>query len=164
MKTLFSLIACAVLACGCGQQTPGLSVSLVSVHFNEATALETTATFTLRLNNETPKPMQFTGEAHKIYLNDLYVGSGLDGDPVEVPRLGSVTQTVTVHLNNLALATRIKSVIESKGIDYRIRSVFYGKSWFDRVYSVSEGKLDLNDFTPNQSPNQSPDHQNGINR
>ncbi|MEK7706645.1 MAG: hypothetical protein AAB380_01450, partial [Verrucomicrobiota bacterium] len=69
-----------------------------------------------------------------------------------VPRLGTVTQKITVHLSNLALATRIKSVIEARRFDYRIQSVFYGKGWFDRVRSESEGQLDLKDFTPTPEP------------
>jgi LEA14-like dessication related protein len=146
MRTFLASLACLVL-CGCGRMN-GPSVNLVSVHFKEATALETTAVFTLRLSNETPEPVQFNGEVHTIYLNGLYIGKGLSSETVDVPRLGTVTNNVTVHLSNLALATRIKPVIESKSFDYRIQSVFYGKSWFSRTRSVSEGRLDLKDFTP----------------
>jgi hypothetical protein len=96
--------------------------------------------------------MKFTGAAHRIYLNGLYVGSGFSSEPVQVPRLGSVTQPVTVHLSNLVLATRIKSVIESKSFSYRIESVFYGESWLSRTRSMSEGRLDLKDFTPTPEP------------
>ena len=147
MGRMFGLIACAALLCGCARQD-GPSVNLVSVRFQNATALETTATFTLRLSNDEPEPRQFTGSAHKIYLNGLYVGKGLNDQTVDVPRLGTVTQDLTVHLSNLALATRIKPVIESKRFDYRIQSVFYGKGAFNRTSSESEGRLDLNDFTP----------------
>lgn len=154
MKTSFALAACALLAFGCSPQTPRLSVSLVNVKFEEMTALETTATFTLRLNNETPAPMRFTGGAHKIYINGLYVGSGLSSESVEVPRLASVTQQITVHLSNLALATRIKAVIESRSFDYCIRSVFYGQSRWSKLRCVNEGRLDLKDFLPTPEPEQ----------
>jgi len=99
------------------------------------------------LSNDEPEARQFTGSAHKIYLNGLYIGKGLSDKTVDVPRLGTVTQDVTVHLSNLALATRIKPVIESKRFDYRIQSVFYGKGTFNRTRSETDGKLDLNDFT-----------------
>ena len=75
---------------------------------------------------------------------------------VEVPRLGTVTQDITVHLNNLALATRIKSVIEAKRFDYRIQSTFYGKSMFSSLHSETEGRLDLKDFTPTEEPTNAP--------
>jgi LEA14-like dessication related protein len=151
MKQTLPLAACVVLLCGCNRAA-GPSVNLVSVHFQNATALETTATFTIRLSNDAPEARQFTGSAHTIYLNGLYVGKGLCDKTVAVPRLGTVTQEITVHLSNLALATRIKSVIEAKRFDYRIQSTFYGKGWLDRMRSESEGKLDLKDFTPTPGP------------
>jgi LEA14-like dessication related protein len=151
MNKILGLAAGALLLCGCNH-AGGPSVNLVSVRFQKATALETTATFTIRLSNDAPGARQFTGSAHKIYLNGLYVGKGLSDNTVEVPRLGTVTQEITVHLSNLALATRIKSVIEAKRFDYRIQSVFYGKGWFDRMSSETEGKLDLKDFTPTPEP------------
>lgn len=154
-------LAGTLLLAGCGG-SPGPSVSLVTVKFQKATALETTATFTLRLSNEAPEARQFNGSAHKIYLNGLYVGKGLSDATIDVPRLGTVTQDVTVHLSNLALATRIKSIIETERFDYRIQSTFYGKGMFSRMSSTTEGKLELKDFTPaeagtNQPPLKSPE-------
>lgn len=155
MKRILTLAACAVLLCGC-HRAAGPSVNLVSVRFQNATALETTATFTIRLSNDAPEARQFTGSAHKIYLNGLYIGKGLSDKTVDVPRLGTVTQEITVHLSNLALATRIKSVIEAKRFDYRIQSTFYGKGWLDRMSSETEGKLDLKDFTPTEDATNAP--------
>jgi LEA14-like dessication related protein len=151
MKLFFSLLAAAIVFCGCSRSS-GPTVSLVTLHFQEATLLETTAVFTLRLDNDAPAPLEITGASHKLYLNGLYVGKGLSDATVTVPRLSSVTNNVTVHLINLALATRVKSAIESKRVDYRIQSTFYGKSWLDRGSSESTGKLDLQDFMPTQSP------------
>ena len=155
MKTFRLALAAALLLCGCGKST-GPSVNLVSVHFKDATAFETTATFTMRISNDAPEARRFTGSAHKIYLNGLYVGKGLSDSEVEVPRLGTVTQDITVHLNNLALATRIKSVIEAKRFDYRIQSTFYGKTMFSNLHSETEGKLDLKDFTPTEPDTNAP--------
>ena len=155
MKPFLALVAAAGLWGGCGGAN-GPAVSLVSVQFQDATVLETTAVFTLRLSNESPSAMQFNGEAHRIYLNGLDVGTGLSDQTVTVPRLGTVTHAVTVHLSNLALATRLKAIIESKGFDYRIRSTFYGQSWFNRMQSESAGKLDLKDFTPSLETTNAP--------
>ncbi len=122
------------------------------MHFKEATLLETTAVFTLRLENDSPTPFEITGAAHSIYLNGLYIGKGLSDATVTVPRLSSVTNDITVHLSNLAMVTRVKAVIESKRVEYRIESTFYGKSWLDRRSSESTGKLDMQDFMPTESP------------
>ncbi len=156
LKTFFSLLLGAVLLCGCGGGDPGPAVSLINLRFEDATALETTATFTLRLSNESPQPVALEGEVHKIYLNGLYLGKGLSDAKVEVPRLGTVTHEVKVHLSNLALATRIKSIIETKSFEYRIVSVFHGKSMFRRMKSESSGKLELKDLVPDMDSTNAP--------
>ena len=147
MKTTIALLGCVALLCGCRSFAPP-NVSLVNARFTQATVFETTAEFTLRLNNETPEPMILNGAAHKIYLNGLCVGDGLSNAEIELPRLTSATQQVTVHLSNLMLATRLKPIIESHAFDYRIQSVFYGRQPSGRARAVSEGRLDLNDFQP----------------
>ena len=156
MKIALNLLLVSVfLLAGCAG-SPGPSVSLVTVKFQKATALETTATFTIRLSNEAPEARQFTGGAHKIYLNGLYVGKGMSDATVDVPRLGTVTQDITVHLSNLALATRLKSIIEAERFDYRIQSTFYGKGALGRMKSEAEGKLELKDFTPSEKITNTP--------
>jgi LEA14-like dessication related protein len=158
MKKIFCLVAAAMLLGGCARND-GPAVSLVNVHFEAATVLETTAVFTLRLENDKPEPLHLNGSVHKIYLNGLSVGSGLSDATMDVPRLSTVTNDVTVHLSNLALVTRVKSVIESKKFDYRIVSRFYGQSWFSGTRSVAEGKLELTDFMPtptNEVPAEAP--------
>ena len=154
MKTIFSLAACVLLGCGCSRSN-GPSVNIVTVHFKDATVLETTTEFVLRLSNESPEPQKFTGSTHKIYLNGLYVGKGLSDQAIEVPRLGTVTQAVTVHLSNLALATRIKAVLEAKRFDYRVQSTFVGDSWLSRQGSETTGTLDWKDFTPTEATERS---------
>lgn len=147
MKSTLAPLACVALLCGCRTFEPP-TVSLVNAHFTQATIFETTAEFTLRLNNATPEGLILSGAAHKIYLNGLCVGDGLSNAEIEVPRLTSATQQVTVHLSNLVLATRLKPIIESRSFDYRIQSIFYGRQPAGRARTVSEGRLDLKDFQP----------------
>ncbi len=145
---IFTLLTAAIVLCGCGGGASGPSVTLVSVKFEDATALETTAKFTLRLSNESNEPVHITGEVHKIYLNGLYVGKGLSDQTRDLLRLSTTTHDVTVHLSNIALVTRLKPIIESKSFEYRVASVFHGKSWSDRMTSESTGKLELKDLVP----------------
>jgi LEA14-like dessication related protein len=149
MKALFNLAPVVLLLFGCATR-PGPSVSLVNVQFTQATVLETTGQFTLRFSNDGPAPVKLEGSSHKIYLNGLYVGEGLNRENLEIPRLSTVTQNVTAHLSNLSLATRIKAILESQVFDYQIKSVFYAGS--GKLHSASEGRLDLKDFTPTPRP------------
>lgn len=156
MKRISALLLVLVVwLAGCSG-TPGPSVTLVTVRFQTATALETTATFTIRLSNDAPEAREFTGSAHKIYINGLYVGKGLSSTNISVPRLGTVTQDITVHMSNLALATRLKAIIEAERFDYRVISTFYGKGAFGRMKSETDGRLELKDFTPSEGTNAAP--------
>ncbi|HMP82436.1 MAG TPA: hypothetical protein PKA41_06975 [Verrucomicrobiota bacterium] len=148
MKHFLWLLALLPLfLAGCASQSP-VSVGIVNVRLTEVTAFETTATFTLRFSNESPEPVELIGGVHKIYLNGFYVGKGLSSESLTVPRLDTAKQEVTVHLNNISMITRIKPVIESKAFDYRIQSLLYGGSKWNRMRTTSEGRLTLDDFTP----------------
>ena len=147
MNKTLCLFAAALLLAGCTTLHPP-EISLVNVQFTDATAFESTVRFTLRIANETPEPLVINGGVHKIYLNGLYIGEGLSSEEISLPRLATGTQTVTVHLSNLRLATRIKPLIESKRFDYKIASLIFATSPSGRIRCTSEGRLDLRDFQP----------------
>jgi LEA14-like dessication related protein len=125
-----------------------VSVNMVNVQFRDATVFESTATFTLRINNESPETLVLDGGVHKIYLNGIYVGEGLSNQRVEIQRLSSVAHPVEVHLSNLRLATRIRPIIEARAFDYRISSTLYASRPHARTHIVTEGRLDLHEFQP----------------
>ena len=152
MKPSLGLLAFLSVFLGGCQTAPGPAVSLVNLQLTDATAFETTAAFTLRLSNESPEPMQITGGVHKIYVNGLYVGEGLTGESLILPRLGTATLEVTVHLSNLRLVTRLRPILESKSFHYRIKSVLYGSPPAGTMRSESEGRLDLADLQPPPPP------------
>jgi LEA14-like dessication related protein len=130
----------------------GPVVKLVTVQFNEASALQTTATFTMRLINEQPKPVTIEGAVYKIYINGLFVGEGLSNETLTLDRLSTTTTPVIVYLDNLALATRLKAIIETESFDYRVQSLFYGKDPAGKLHSTSDGRLALKDFQPTPAP------------
>ena len=148
-RSLFLLASWLLAGCASfGPDAPGLEVTLVHVRLREATVWETTVEFTVREANATPGPVQLTGAAHKIYLNGAYVGQGLASEPLEVPRLGSATQTFTAHLRNLSLAGRVRTLVESRRFEYRLASLLYTAPQGRRLRLANEGVLDLNEFQP----------------
>lgn len=162
MKANLFIVLCLSLllgACATNKTARNVEVSLVNVQFENATVLETAARFTVRLQNAGPEPFLMEGGEHKIYLNGHYVGKGLSNTAVVVPRLSSVTQPIEVYLRNLSMAARIKTILESKSMDYRIKSTLYVRvNNQTKVLNVAnEGRLDLKDFQPDartQTPNQ----------
>jgi LEA14-like dessication related protein len=148
------LLGCLLLISGCATlpDSEELEVSLVDVRPVEATAWETTAQFTVRLQNSSPDPMTLDGGAYKIYLNDTYVGQGLSGERVELPRLGTATQVVTLHLKNFTLARKIYGASKTLQASYRVRSTLYVLSKEGRgsrtLRTTKEGSLDLREFVP----------------
>lgn len=150
-KTI-GLLATAMLLCSCAtvRRPDGLDVSVANIRFGQSTLLETTLEVTVRIANEAAAPVLIEGGVHKIYLNGLYIGSGLSNESLEVPRLSSITQTVTTHLQNLSLITRLRGIIDSQRADYRIISTIYlrdnGRSL--RFCVTRDGTVDLHEFQP----------------
>jgi LEA14-like dessication related protein len=132
---------------GCAS-VENVTVNMVNVQFTSATLFESSAVFTLRVNNENPRPLLLEGSSHKIYLNGTYVGQGLNGDTTEVPRFGSAPIRAEVHLSHLALATRLRPMVESGVFSYELRNVLHFKQPSCKVRVVSQGQWDAQDFQP----------------
>ncbi len=152
MKTLRLLLATSILffaSCSAvGGRRP--DVSIVNALFTDVNFFETGMQFTLRINNNSPDPIFIDGSVHRITINGMDIGTGSNGDVVEIPRFGSVTQVVRVGLSNLNMLTNIRSLVESKRFDYDIDSKFFLKNqYFPRSVSVvKSAHFDLNEFAP----------------
>ena len=144
---LLSLAGCAALP-----ETDDLEVSLVSVRPGEVTPWETTGYFTVRLQNAGIDALVLEGGAHKIYLNGTYVGQGLTSERVEVPRLGTTTQEITVHLKNFTLARKLYAASQTLQASYRVGSTLYaaapGGGRGRTIRATKEGSIDLHEFVP----------------
>jgi len=146
------------LGAGCTTvpETEDLDVSLVTVRSGEVTPWETTGHFVVRLQNAGPTPLVLEGGVHKIYLNGTYVGQGLSNERVEIPRLGTTTQTLTVHLKNFTLARKLYGASQTLQASYRIRSTLYVASEpggrARSIRAAKEGSLDLRELVPVRDP------------
>lgn len=139
-RALFLSLTLAVLTAGCaslGTMTPP-DISLVDLELTDVTVFETTGTITVRVTNENPDPLVIDGAVFKLYLNGMAVGKALDAERVEVPRLGTTTQTVDLHINNVALVARLATMLEESELNYRIKS----KLWVERPYGTRKVRLD----------------------
>lgn len=149
LQSFFGLLfSCLLLglAGGCASLSEG-DFDVTVAHVNSATGTEgeVQLAFTLRLQNATPEPIVIEGAAHKLYLNGVYVGQGLSNERIEVPRLSTVTQQVTVNLSALRLARVAFDVYRSQKASYRVESTLYsaGKLGTRRLHAHKEGAVDL---------------------
>jgi LEA14-like dessication related protein len=117
----------AIACCGCASPRPAetLDVSITDLRLTTATVFETTALFTVRVYNQTPTPLQLHGGFYKFYLDRTFVGTGLTGEQLEIAPFTSAPQTITVYLRNLAIIQRLKSILESQKLEYRVDTVLY---------------------------------------
>ena len=131
---------CATLA-----RDAGVAVSLVSIRPMQSTLFETTAELTLRLTNESLRPLAFAGSTHRLYVNDTYIGRAVTNARVTVPQLGTTTQTITAHLENLALMRKAQALGTVPSVDYRIESrlLAAAEEGGGTLATTSTGKLDL---------------------
>lgn len=141
------LLPLLLASCATFARREGVQVSLVNMAFGESTILETAVHFTVRIQNEMPGPVTLNGSVHKIYLNGTYVGEGLSNERLEVPRLSTATQNVTVHLRNVTMLTKLRGIIESQAVDYKMTSLLYTENQ-GRHRAVRKSRLDLKDFQP----------------
>lgn len=141
------LLAAATMLMGCATLVPPahVNVSLVTFRPLRAALLETTVELTLRLTNESAQPLPLHGSAHRLYINDTYVGRAVNGDAVTVPAFGAVTQNVTAYLENLALMGKVQSLGNATVINYRLQSELHpGTASHSALIKTSTtGQLDV---------------------
>jgi len=146
----FAVLAMALLIMnlsGCQTGGPEIApdVSLVDLRPGDIKLLESSLVVVVRVTNENPDPFTLTGGVYKLMLNGSYIGKGISDAKTEIPRLSSATQEITIRMDNIALATRIRPLIEAKRFDYRLDSRVYLEGLFGSTSAtiVKEGTLDL---------------------
>lgn len=152
LRGVLPALAAALFLCGCASSrlAESVEVTLVNLRFEQMTPFETTAHFTIRVQNQTPEALGLEGGVHKIYLNQVYVGSGVNNEMLDVPRLSEGIQNVTVHIRNLAMLRLVREIVEAKRVDYRLDSLVYARcAGRASKFRVSKaGAIDVKDYMP----------------
>ncbi len=121
LAILGAMVGLAASGCASLRVVPP-DVTLVDLKFTDLTLFETTGEFTVRLANENLEPLRISGGVFRLYLNGAKVGKALSSEAVEVPRLGTATERVSLHVNNVALMSRLASWLEEPVLDYQIKT------------------------------------------
>ena len=153
-RALWCLLLALVLVAGSGCATlsrpSALSVSVTNVLPTQASLLETSAALTLRFVNEGVEPLNLAGGVHRLYLNGSYVGRAVSNERLTVPALGTVTQTITIYLENLTLVRKVAELsnTQTPRISYRLESRLHPADdrAFGSIATSTAGELDLSGF------------------
>ena len=142
-------------SCATAPEANLVSTSLVGLRPLQASLFETTAEMTLRVTNESPQPLVLGGSSHKIYVNDTYIGKAVTNEVLTVPPLSTATQTVSTHLENLALVRKVQELSTAAApiVAYRIESRLFstGPQGAGTLRATATGQLDLGGFMPGQN-------------
>lgn len=140
-----AMLVAVAMAVGCATlpREGGVAVNLVSVTPQQASFFETSATLTLRFTNESPLPVELAGSTHRIFVNGTYVGRAVTSERLALPRLGTMTQTITAYLENLPLLRKAQELGDVPSVDYRIESRLLRADGNGELGAVTTGQLDL---------------------
>jgi LEA14-like dessication related protein len=148
-------VGSALLLAGCAtvSREGRVAVSLVSVRPVQSSLFETTAELTLRITNETVRPLSLAGSTHRLYLNGTYVGRAVTNEKLRIPHLGTSTQVLNAHLENLVLMRKAQELGNVAAVDYRIDSRLLAaeEEGGGVITTTSTGQLDLSGLLPAQS-------------
>lgn len=123
LMTVLGVMGAMFLA-GCATLTSGAraNLTIVNVRPLTSTLLESGVELTLRVLNETDRPLEITGSSHKLALNGSSVGRAVNDRAVSVPPLGTATMTVTVYVENIALLRKFGTGQRVEQVAYRLDS------------------------------------------
>ena len=130
-------------------------VNLVDLDFVDATIFESTLDVAVRISNDNPEPLILDGAVIKLELSGRSFGKGATAERIEIPRFGSVVQRLEMHLNHIAVATKIRSIIETKVVDYAIKGKVYvvtPSGSVKRLPIDKKGTIDLRGKQPQDLP------------
>jgi LEA14-like dessication related protein len=148
-------VATGLFASGCATmpQEGGVAVNLVSIRPLQSSLFETSAELTLRFTNESSRPLALAGSTHRLYVNGTYIGRAVTNEPLTLPQLGTMTQTLTAHVENLALMRKAQELGNVSSVDYKIDSRLHATDAHGggTLAATSTGQLDLGGLLPVQA-------------
>lgn len=145
---LFAALAFVFAGCGSVPRLGGISVQLVDLRPADVTALETKAIMTLRFTNENVIALGFSGSTHRLFINGQYVGKAVNDRSLGLAALTTVTQDVTIYLENGALLRQLIQVAHDGAVKYRLESSLAQTigDRRNRIDTSSEGSVALPGF------------------
>lgn len=156
LPVILALTAVVSFGCATTDTMAPPDVTLVDLDFVDATIFESTLDVGVRIFNENPEPLILDGAVIKLELEGRNFGKGASSERTEIPRLDSVVLRLEMHLSHIAVATRLKTVVESRMVNYSITGKVFVITPSGRVKRLpidKQGRIDLRGNAAQDLPN-----------
>ena len=143
MKNLIHILFVLGLVSCSSMSHKAPSLSFVNLNVEKVALLESDVRVHYRLSNEEAKSIDYSGASFKLYLNDEYVGKGVNKSRIKLSPLEEKDGSVIIHVSNISLVSEIQPLIGSGKFKYRLEGRFISPGLIDSVYSDDEGGFTL---------------------
>ncbi len=137
-KGLLVLLAGLSLVGCTSVQKAGIVVSVVKVAATEVALTDRKVVLQLRLQNENLMAIALASTEHKVYFNGIYFGEAVGRKPVALMERGDVPYEVTLTLADAAQAARLREVLQSGVVNYRLETRMLCDAGGEDLYLVSK--------------------------
>lgn len=138
-----------LLATGCVNRSDlrGLAVQLEDVTATAAPGGGAEVSFQIRYVNENLVPVAAAGAHHEIAFNGRAFAEVESDEPIGLPQMGAVTQTVRTTVD-AATAARLRELAQTGSATYTLQTVVRVRAGEDRMRSHTggSGTIDLSDL------------------
>jgi hypothetical protein len=133
-------------ACATTEPLAAPEVTLVDLELVDATLFESTLDIAVRFSNSNPEPMVLDGAVLRLELEGRSFGKAMTSDTIEVPRLGSIVHRLELALSHIAIASKIRDVLDRRIVDYTISGKVFAVAPSGRTKTLrieKGGSIDL---------------------
>ena len=119
-------------------------VTLSNITIDRIELLETTATITLRIDNENNDTLEVSNGSYNLYINDAYVGRSLDNTGLRVEPYSTADKSLQIKINNMKILRQIDTLFSQPRVNYRLETNIQLEKPFRKLLKLEKkGEVNL---------------------
>jgi LEA14-like dessication related protein len=129
MRWLPALLACVLTGCASLPTSDPLNVDVAGIDPLPGEGLELRLAVRIRIQNPNDAPVEYSGAALTLDLNDRRLASGVSDSVGTVPRYGETVLTIPVTISAFNMARQVLGFANASGtnaVRYRVRGKLEG--------------------------------------
>ncbi len=119
-------------------------VTLSNITIDRIELLETTATITLRVENENNDTLEVSNGSYNLYINDSYVGRSLDNIGLTVKPYSTADKSLKIKIDNMKILRQMDTLFSKSRVNYTLRTNIQLVKPFKRLLKLEKkGEVNL---------------------